>query len=56
MRKKRDHEKAVRVTISMPPELWEIASDYKKRRKLATFSDSIQDLIRNNCLPAAHAA
>ncbi|HMJ06893.1 MAG TPA: hypothetical protein VK474_11605 [Chthoniobacterales bacterium] len=46
MRLKRDCEKAVRATISMPPELWKTATAIQRQRRLSTFSDCMQDLIR----------
>jgi len=46
MRTKRDFEKAVRTTISMPPELWKLAVSGQQAQRFSTFSDFIQDLIR----------
>lgn len=46
MRPKRDCEKAVRTTISMPPELWKIAVQRQQQQCFPTFSDFIQALIR----------
>lgn len=46
MKVKRDYEKAVRTTISMPPELHRIAVKTQEQQCFSTFSDYIQSLIR----------
>lgn len=48
MRTKRECEKAVRTTISMPPELWKIAVSRQRQNQFAAFSDYIQGLIRRD--------
>ena len=47
MRKKKPCDKAVRTTISMPPELWRIANNGQRIHRYASFSDYIQSLIRS---------
>lgn len=46
MKMKKPCEKAVRTTISMPPELWKLASGNQQAHSFPTFSDYIQHLIR----------
>lgn len=48
MRTKRECEKAVRTTISMPPELWKLAVSRQRENQFAAFSDYIQGLIRRD--------
>ena len=43
---KRDHERCVRTSISMPPALFDRAVDRTRSRGYSTFSDYIQHLLR----------
>lgn len=51
MKAKRACERAVKTTISMPPELWRDAVQAQQKRRYATFSDLIQELLRKATLP-----
>lgn len=53
MKAKRPCEKAVRTTISMPPNLWRDAVQTQQRQRYATFSDLIQELLRKATMPNA---
>ena len=46
MKHKRTCERAVCTGISMPPELWKIATEEQRRQNYSTFSDLMQSLIR----------
>jgi len=52
MKRKKSCEKAVRTTISMPPELWKLATASQRQNSYPTFSDYIQSLIRPTALHA----
>lgn len=51
MKPKRACERAVRMTISMPPDLWRDAVQAQQKRRYATFSDLIQELLRKATMP-----
>lgn len=48
MKRKRDCDRAVKVTISLPPPLWRRAIEAQEKHSFSTFSDLIQNLIRNS--------
>jgi hypothetical protein len=52
MRKKKPCYKAVRTTISMPPELFRIASKKQRINRYSSFSNYIQSLIRSTAQDA----
>jgi hypothetical protein len=43
---KRQHEMAVRTTISMPPMVFDLGRQRARNRAFASFSDYVQALIR----------
>jgi translation elongation factor EF-Tu-like GTPase len=46
--RKKGHQKAVRITISMPPVIWEAGSTRQEELGFPGLSDYIQDLIRSD--------
>lgn len=45
---KRDYEKAIKKSVSMPEIMADEAEDRRRALRLSTFSDYIQHLIRND--------
>ena len=48
MKAKKDHEKVVRTSISMPPDLYEVGRERRKRGSFSSMSDYVQALIRED--------
>lgn len=55
MKTKRPCEKAIKTTISMPPDLFREAIQVQQRERYATFSGLVQELLRRK-LPANGAS
>ena len=52
VKSKRTHECVVRTSISMPPILWDAATNKQRTAGYPSFSDYIQNLIRLDALGA----
>lgn len=48
MKTKKPHEKVVRTSISLPPDLYDGGVERKKKGSFSTFSDYVQALIRED--------
>lgn len=55
-RAKRDCERAVRTTISLPPGLFTAAEERKRSLHYGTLSDYFQALVRHDALPGLDRA
>jgi hypothetical protein len=49
---KREYEKAVKKSVSMPEIMLDDAEQRRRALRLSTFSDYIQHLIRKDTIPA----